>query len=118
MREILDSLLKPKTTEHWGSVYEFTPAFLDKAYGDGKRLLQLFPINERPRYWVVRVDSTCVNDGAVFEILDDIYEEIDEQFGTPSESDLGVGDERPYFPMFDGEGVSWCFVRVEVKGKA
>ena len=65
----------------------------------------------QPRYWVVRVDSKCVRDDDLYEILDDIYDEIDSQFGSPDESDLGVGDERPYFPMHDGEGCSWHFVR-------
>lgn len=109
--KLLADLLKPQRTEHWGSTYKFKPVMLNKIYGDGKRLLQVFPINERPRYWVVRVDSKCRCDDDLHEdILDDIYEEIDEQFGTPTEDDLGVGDERPYFPMHDGQGVSWHFV--------
>jgi hypothetical protein len=103
-------LLKPQCTEHWGGTYEFTPALLDKVYGNGKQLVQLFPINERPRYWIVRVDSKCKSDDELHEILDDIYDAIDEQFGCPSEEDLGVGDERPYFPMYDGQGTSWHFV--------
>ena len=110
----LRELLKPQRTEHWGSVCEFTPYLLRKKYGDGKQLLMLFPIMERPRYWVVRVDSKCSDrtrdDDLFFDMLDDIYEQIDEQFGTPSEEDLGVGDERPYFPMYDGQGTSWHFV--------
>lgn len=106
----LKALLAPQHTEMWGSTYDFTPSLLDKKYGDGKQLLQLFPINERPRYWVVRIDSKCDGD-ELFEILDDIYDAIDEQFGTPPEDDLGIGDERPYFPAYDGDGTSWHFVR-------
>lgn len=108
----LRKLLKPQQTKWWGSVYDFQPVLLEKTWGDGNQLVQLFPINERPRYWVVRVDSKCDSDSeAWYEILDDIYNAIDEQFGSPSEKDLGVGDERPYFPMFDWEGCSWHFVR-------
>lgn len=109
-RERLTELLRPQRTEHWGSVYRFTPALLNKVYGDGKRLVQLFPINERPRYWVIRVDSSCDDRDAFVELLDDIYDEIDEQFGSPDESDLGVGNDRPYFPMHDCQGCSWHFV--------
>lgn len=108
MGEKLAELLQPQSTQHWGVDYEFTPALLGKVYGDGKGILQLFPINERPRYWLVRVDSQCASDDALCEILDDIYDQIDEQFGTPSEED-GVGDERPYFPKYDGQGTSWRF---------
>lgn len=107
----LRNLLKRQRTEFWGATTEFKPALLDKVYGDGKQLVQLFPIMERPRYWVVRVDSRCTNSDAFFEILDDIYEQIDEQFGSPDEDDLGVGDDRPYFPMHDGQGAVWHFVR-------
>jgi hypothetical protein len=112
MTETLDDLLRPQKRHWWGCDYEFTPALLDKTYGDGKQLLQLFPIMERPRYWVVRIDSTCdgSDSDALFEILDDIYDAIDEQFGCPPEEDMGVGDERPYFPMYDSQGTSWHFV--------
>lgn len=111
MSETLAELLSPQSTRWWGNDYEFTPALLDKKYGDGKRLLQLFPINERPRYWVVRVDSSFEDrSDEFFDMLGDIYEEIDEQFGCPPDSDLGTGDERPYFPMYDGEGTSWHLV--------
>lgn len=106
----LANLLKPQTVEHWGKMCSFKPELLKKKFGDGGRLVRLFPINERPRYWVVRVDSKCTDllddDG---DLLDAIYEAIDEQFGTPSEDDLGVGDERPYFPIYDGQGCSWHF---------
>lgn len=110
MRKALKELLEPQHTEHWGSTYDFTPALIKKRYGDGKQLVMLFPIMERPRYWVVRVDSKCQSRGTFIDILDDIYDQIDEQFGTPTEEDLGVGDERPYFPMHDGQGVVWHFV--------
>lgn len=106
----LRELLSRQCTQFWGKFYLFIPALLDKVYGDGKQLVQLFPIMERPRYWVVRVDSKCVEDDDLFEILDDIYEQIDEQFERPNEADLGIGNERPYFPKYDGEGTSWEFV--------
>ncbi len=104
-------LLEPQRIKHWGEVCEFTPVLLGKVYGDGQQLLKLFPINERPRYWIVRIDSSCDRDQLCEDLLDDIYEAIDEQFGTPPEEDLGIGDERPYFPSYDGEGTSWHFVR-------
>jgi hypothetical protein len=111
---VLNKLLKPQHTEMWGETYDFTPALLSKSYGDGKQLLMLFPIMERPRYWVVRVDSKCLDDD-LREILDDVYEQIDDQFGRPNEEDLGVGDERPYFPMCDGDGCVWHFVPINAR---
>ena len=108
MLQHLARLLRPqRNVEHWGSTYNFKPALVAKVWGNGQQLVMLFPINERPRYWVVRVDSKC---GDLHELLGDICDAIDEQFGTPSEDDLGVGDERPYFPMYDDQGCSWHFV--------
>jgi hypothetical protein len=105
-------LLRPQRTSWWGNTYRFKPVRLNKVFGDGKQIVQLFPINERPRYWIVQVDSAHRDDSdAFFEILDDIYEAIDEQFGCPPEDDDGIGDERPYFPAYDGQGTSWHFVR-------
>lgn len=111
MSDTLSELLQDQNPEHWGEKCEFTPFLLNKVHGDGQQLLLLFPINERPRYWVVRVDSSCTRDDEVHEILDDIYDEIDDQFGQPPEGDRGIGDERPYFPSYDGDGTSWHFVR-------
>jgi hypothetical protein len=109
----LESILSEQiNVEHWGDTYDFQPVLIDQVFGDGQLLVKLFPIMERPRYWVVRVDSRCrTDDDAIFDYLDDIYEAIDEQFGCPPEDDDGIGDERPYFPMYDGQGVSWSFVR-------
>lgn len=102
----LDQLLAPRTVTFWGEVHHVTPALVNQTWGDGQKLLQLFPINERPNHWVVRVDSSCDNDN-LFDILDDIYDAIDDQFGRPPEDDDGIGDERPYFPRYDGQGTSW-----------
>jgi hypothetical protein len=111
MVEALAELLKPQSTEFWGSVYDFQPMLVNRVWGDGKQLVQIFPISERPRYWVVRVDSTCICDDELLEILDEITDAIEEQFGCPDDADIGVGDDQPYFPMFDGDGTAWHFVR-------
>lgn len=105
----LSQLLREQTVEHWGETCTFKPELVKRHWGDGGRLVQVFPINERPRYWVVRVDSKCDDLFDDDDLLDEIYEAIDEQFGAPSEDDLGIGDERPYFPMHDGQGCSWHF---------
>lgn len=103
----LAELLKPRTDEHWGNVCSFKPALVTKHFGDGGRFVKLYPINERPHYWVVRVDSHWCD--LHENTLDAIYEAIDEQFGTPEEDDW-AGDNRPYFPMYDGQGTCWAFV--------
>lgn len=115
-RMTLESLLKTRVTEHWGHRTRFTPRLIEKVYGDGKQALILYPMNERPRYWVVRVDSKLHESrDAIYDILDDIYDQIDEQFGRPTDSDRNR--QRPIFPMFDCEGCCWSFVDLDESSK-
>ena len=50
---------------------EFTPPLSDTVYGDGKALLEITTINDGPRYWIVRIDSSWV---------------LDTEYGTPEEA--------------------------------
>lgn len=59
----------------------FIPKVLSKVYGDGRRLFALATINQRPAYWVIRVDSRCDSE-AFGELTDDILTELEEEFGN------------------------------------
>lgn len=59
----------------------FTPKVLSKVYGDGRRIFALTTMNQRPAYWVIRVDSRC--DSEEFgELTDDILTALEEEFGN------------------------------------
>lgn len=114
LNQTIERLTSRQRVEFWGCVYEFDPPLLERVFGDGNQLVLVFPIMERPHYWVVRVDSQCTNDDALLGILDEIRDAIEYQFGLPDEADLGVGNDRPYFPMLDGEnGFAWDFARAQ-----
>jgi len=61
--------------------FTFVPMVLPKKYGDGRRLFAVTTINQRPRYWVVRVDSSCDSD-SFGELTDEILTDLEETFGN------------------------------------
>jgi hypothetical protein len=86
----------------WGQRCEFTPAVCSRVFGDGRALLALAPLNTRPRYYVVRIDSSWKNDGEdapenadhLREHLDDIYDALSEDFGDAEDEDAEDDAER------------------------
>lgn len=47
----------PRHVSLWGEGFEFSPEICDKFLGDGKQLIYLGSIDQRPRYWLLRIDS-------------------------------------------------------------
>lgn len=98
----------------------FIPQVCSTVFGDGRALLELTTINSRPRYYVIRIDSSWniedhyAPDGApdLRDHLDDIYEALGEQFGRTSEEDLDDDGEpcelQPWPAFRDDIGTSWC----------
>jgi len=85
---------QPTTGYLWTTPHNFTPRLVEKVFGDGRRLAWLTTINNRPAYWVVRVDSgwdlglsdpgeaDLPHDApCMAEMVDEIIEAIEEQFG-------------------------------------
>ena len=75
-----------------GDTPPFTPRLVDKVFGDGRRLLALSTLNQRPRYWVIRICSTWTGwgwetvpevEGApeISEMVEDLLQAIEGQFG-------------------------------------
>ena len=108
------------TVHWWGSDHKRTPLLVDEALGDGEQLIGLQTLNDRPNYYVIRVDSSwhlsqcraCKDDCPDYltEHLDEIYEAIEDQFGTPeTEEDVEDGEEPERgWPRFDyGNGTCW-----------
>lgn len=59
----------------------FVPRVLSKIYGDGGRLYAVSTTNQRPAYWVIRVDSTCDSE-SFGELTDEILTELEDEFGN------------------------------------
>lgn len=131
-------LEKRKTSFLWteGDTPPFKPALLPLIYGDGRALFTVASINQRPRYWIIRADSswgsgsdTDETDGPDFsELADDILTDLEDHFGsgrcgysgnslfwpkrerilTCQCEDCSDGRFRARWPMVDGDGgCSW-----------
>lgn len=68
-----------QVVEHWAQRCRIKPRLVTRVFGDGRRLLRLYPIMFRPNHFVVRVDSK-LDDGHAHDWLDEIYEAIEEEF--------------------------------------
>jgi len=55
------------------------PRLVTRIFGDGRRLLALYPIMHRPNHFVVRMDSS-IDITHADDWLEEIYEEIEEEF--------------------------------------
>lgn len=101
-------------TTFWARTYVIKPRLIDAVLGDGKKLLSVVPLNTRPNYYVIRVDSNWStsnwDDGeTVGQHIEEILEAIEEQFGRawydddPPQRKYG----RPFPALNDEVGVGW-----------
>lgn len=115
----------PYKTRWWGSDCTCDPRFVEAALGDGEVLLGLQPLNTRPNYYVIRVDSKwhlqgcreCENDcpDELVEHLDEIYDAIEDEYGwkdriDESNAELAEGeepDDTDWPVLNDDCGSSW-----------
>jgi ribosomal protein S27E len=122
----LKAAIEIKTTvTFWVSTSTFTPCLCSKVFGDGRALLQLWALNSRPRFYIIRIDSTWEVDDYdapgdapdLHDHLDDIYAALESDFGAARwADDEDVQDEGPErvdemreWPAFnDDAGTSWA----------
>lgn len=126
---LLDERFLREAVEHerrvdfWGRRHTIHPRLVDEKFGDGLGLITFTPLNTRPNYYVVRVDSSlvlnedCEDTGlsshAFYDdVLPLIYEAIEEQFGNVYWSrDEEDGDPEaelyPWPALDDGAGAGW-----------
>lgn len=113
----------------WGQNYICQPRFVESILGDGRALLALQPLNTRPHYYLIRIDSSwhldycrvcgisaeCPDD--LREHLDEIYEAIEDEYGNAdsiryenkTHPDEPLVDDS--WPVFDDEvGTCWWLV--------
>ena len=90
------------TTRFWGRRRFVTPRIVPFIWGDGKQWIYLSPINQRPNYYVVRIDSRvdlsnyATANAFIDTCLDSVLEEIGIYFGERYE-----GDSRAHWPELD-----------------
>ena len=84
----------------WGSEVTFKPYLLEKIFGDGMKLIYFGTLDDRPYWWLVRVDSNAQIDDPYEFDSNAIYEAIEEECGGWVPDDSVEIDEDGY----DDEG--------------
>ena len=69
------------TASLWGSKVTFKPYLLEKIFGDGMKLIYFGTLDDRPYWWLVRVDSKAKIDEPLEFDSEAIYEAIEEECG-------------------------------------
>lgn len=80
----------------WGSTVKFKPYLLERVFGDGMKLIYFGTLDDRPYWWLVRVDSNANIDDPMEFNEEEIYEAIEEECGGFTFADDVVLDEDGY----------------------
>lgn len=65
----------------WGTSVKFRPYLLERIFGDGMKLIYFSTLDNRPYWWLVRVDSHTDDDGWENFNEEEIYEAIEDECG-------------------------------------
>lgn len=117
-RKLRRSICRPIERYLWtpDHMVKFVPALSPRIYGDGRALLRLSTINQRPMFYVLRIDSSWslamdyrAPDGAVdvVEFIDHFVDGLEEDFGPARDEngELYSDDEWPAYD--DNGGCAW-----------
>ncbi len=96
----------------WGKKHFIKPVFIRQALGDGELLLAFTPLNTRPNYYLIRIDSKWLKKGdteTIYGHLDEIEEAIEEQCGVRNYEDDDGNECLAEWPALNtNAGTSWC----------
>jgi hypothetical protein len=86
----------PQRVSFWGHEHTITPLLVPAIFGDGRSLVAITPLLTRPNYFVVRGDSSWIDErfagpGAVTSAFDEVLEEGDYYALAPHMEMLGDG---------------------------
>lgn len=99
---------KKQTVNLWGNEIKFTPVIATEKVGDGKQLLRIWTIDQRPQFWFIRIDSKTDVSEDDFDI-EKYIEILEEEFGKLDDDDidLDIYDMEYYYPQLWWDGGSW-----------
>jgi hypothetical protein len=96
----------------WGQRRMCSPVFIEEFLGDGGKLLAVQPLNTRPNYYLIRIDSkwhtSNYEDPCVGDHMDEIYDAIENAVGPSSWQDDNEKWHHDDWPsLSDDSGSSW-----------
>lgn len=116
IEQYLEQEQKEVKTSLWGNEITFKPYLLERVFGDGMKLIYFGTHDDRPYWWLVRVDSSAnIDDPCEFD-SEEIYQEIEEECGGYDLSDED-DDECGEYPMIVSDSYEfWGLVADLEKG--
>ena len=80
----------------WGTSVKFRPYLLERIFGDGMKLIYFGTQDNRPYWWLVRVDSHADDNGWEDFNEEEIYEAIEDECGCYEINEDAKVDEDGY----------------------
>lgn len=75
------------TLKQWDSEYTFTPVLLSKVFGDGGKIAIFETMNDRPLFWIVKIDSkTDFDNDENEDLLQEVWGAVESEFGERFEN--------------------------------
>ena len=81
INQYLEQEQKETEAQLWGEPVKFKPYLLEKVFGDGMKLIFFGTLDNRPYWWLVRVDSHADDDDWENFDPEEIYQAIEEECG-------------------------------------
>lgn len=96
----------------WGQKHFIRPVFIRGVLGDGNLLLAVTPLNTRPNYYLIRIDSGWLKKDdteTIYEHLDEIEDAIEDEVGLRDYEDDEGNECLAEWPSLNtNAGISWC----------
>lgn len=80
MEEWIAHETRKRKTTFWADEYEIEPVISETILGDGLQLAQVGTIDQRPNYWLIRIDSKTDLSSDEFDI-EELLEILEDEFG-------------------------------------
>ncbi|MES2287520.1 MAG: hypothetical protein V4547_17630 [Bacteroidota bacterium] len=72
---------KKRKTSWWGEPCFITPVIHPEIFGDGLQLAYLGTIDQRPNYWLIRIDSSINLEADDFDYESNLLQPLEDYFG-------------------------------------
>lgn len=75
---------RKRRVSFWGEDFEIEPVICSEVQGDGLQLVYVQSMDQRPTYWILRIDSETNVENDDFDI-ETLLEPLEEEFGREPE---------------------------------
>jgi len=110
----IDDFIKNETSKHieylWGQECVVEPVIIDEIHGDGLQLIYWGTIDQRPNYWILRIDSKTDIDSDNFNQQDELYFMVTDQWGSYEPGEYEI-EECEYPMVVDTMGSFWGILK-------